>query len=312
MVSHSAIRFSIVIPLYQKAGTIGRALDALVKQSYPATEVVVVDDGSTDGGAAIALEYQRDDRLPMLRLIRQENAGVACARNRGIEAPSGEWIGFLDADDEYATDYLETIRSLLEHYPEAGWAATGYRRRGAGIDDVVANPKGFKHGDHGLIADPYEAWIRGYFIFTSSICARRSTLLQLGTPGPFEPGQSWAEDIDVWWRLGENSPLAFCAVPGSVYHLTVGNNLNSEQRAPALELPHAFRALGDRLRTGRMPAAQRPTARRLLPLMLAGNARLCAVQGHHRVALMRLIAEGAWTWRLGPRTLARIVARRRR
>ena len=89
------MKFSIVIPLYNKQDCIRQALDCVFNQSFQDFEVIVVDDGSTDRGAEIVREY-KDERL---RLVSQKNSGVSAARNAGIAAAHNSWIAFLDADD---------------------------------------------------------------------------------------------------------------------------------------------------------------------------------------------------------------------
>ena len=111
-----------IIPLYNKAESIATALDCVLAQTYQDFEVVVVDDGSTDKGATIVEQYTD----PRIRLVCQENAGVSAARNKGIEEAKGEYVAFLDADDEWMPEYLENQYSLTLRYPQCdvhkgGW-----------------------------------------------------------------------------------------------------------------------------------------------------------------------------------------------
>lgn len=94
-------RFSVVIPAFNSAATLARAIESVLAQSWPADEIIVVDDGSGDGSAAIAGRFGAP-----VRLIRQKNSGVSVARNAGAAAARGDWLAFLDADDWYAPDRL--------------------------------------------------------------------------------------------------------------------------------------------------------------------------------------------------------------
>ena len=119
----SGLKVSIVIPLYNKAPYIERALHSIRAQTLSDFEVIVVDDGSTDDGASIVAAYSD----PRVRLIRQSNAGPGPARNAGIAEAKGEFIAFLDADDEWLPTYLEeNVRSLEETGPELAAITSGY------------------------------------------------------------------------------------------------------------------------------------------------------------------------------------------
>jgi glycosyltransferase involved in cell wall biosynthesis len=116
-------RVSVVVPLYQKGETIGRCLRSIIAQTVPAAEVIVVDDGSTDGGALVATACG-DSRV---RIVRQANAGPGAARNRGIAEASGEYVAFLDADDAWDPQYLARLLAALEAQPTAVAAACAFR-----------------------------------------------------------------------------------------------------------------------------------------------------------------------------------------
>jgi glycosyltransferase involved in cell wall biosynthesis len=103
---------SVVIPLYNKAPYLGRTLRSIQAQTFTDFEVIVVDDGSTDGGGRLVTEL--DD--PRFRLILQENGGPGRARNRGLGAASGTYVTFLDADDEWLPEFLRTSIGLMERH----------------------------------------------------------------------------------------------------------------------------------------------------------------------------------------------------
>ena len=106
------VKYSVVIPLYNKAEYIERTLKSVLTQSFQNFEVIVVDDGSTDD----SLRAARQAASGKVRIIAQKNQGTAVARNTGIEHAAGEYIAFLDADDEWKRNYLETIDTLTERY----------------------------------------------------------------------------------------------------------------------------------------------------------------------------------------------------
>src|SRR5207245_2998992 len=117
------MRVSVVIPLYNKAPFVRRALASVAAQTFRDFEVIVVDDGSTDEGASV-VESFADTRV---RLVRQRNAGPGAARNRGTEEARSPLLAFLDADDEWMADFLAESVRLLDEYGEGVASVTsGY------------------------------------------------------------------------------------------------------------------------------------------------------------------------------------------
>ncbi len=107
--------FSVVIPTFNRADMVSQAVLSVLEQTFGDHEVVVVDDGSTDGTREALSPY-----IDRIRYVHQENAGVAAARNRGIAESRGEYLAFLDSDDLFAPRMLEQARQTFERYPEAG------------------------------------------------------------------------------------------------------------------------------------------------------------------------------------------------
>ena len=116
------VQYSIIIPLYNKASYVRKAVESVVAQTYHDWELVVVDDGSIDGGGEI-IKSIKDSRI---RLVKQDNAGVSAARNRGVAECTSPYICFLDADDWWEPSFLEEMANLIERYPDAGIYGTGY------------------------------------------------------------------------------------------------------------------------------------------------------------------------------------------
>lgn len=107
--------FSIIIPVYNVAPYLRECLDSVLAQTFGDWEAICVDDGSTDGSGAILDEYAvRDKRF---RVVHQPNAGVATARNKGLEETTGQWVLFLDADDVWNMNLLSTMANAIAAYP---------------------------------------------------------------------------------------------------------------------------------------------------------------------------------------------------
>lgn len=98
---------SVIIPAYNAERFIGRSLDSVIKQTYPAVEIIIIDDGSSDNTASVCRGYM--DRHEHIRYIRKQNGGVSSARNEGIKAASGYYICFLDSDDTYEPDFISIL-----------------------------------------------------------------------------------------------------------------------------------------------------------------------------------------------------------
>ncbi len=118
---------SVVIPLYNKASHVRRAIESVLAQSVRDFELIVVDDGSTDGGLDVVRSVE-DGRI---HVVQQQHSGVSAARNRGAQEAAAEVVAFLDADDTWTPEFLKTAMSLRERLPEAAvWGTrTGSRTR---------------------------------------------------------------------------------------------------------------------------------------------------------------------------------------
>src|SRR5918996_762140 len=113
-------RFSVVIPAYNASRTIGETIRSVLAQSEPDFELIVVDDGSADDTPAIVESFASDRRLS---LLRQENQGVAAARNTGIARASADYVSFVDNDDLWMPEYLAAMGAALDAAPAAGFAS---------------------------------------------------------------------------------------------------------------------------------------------------------------------------------------------
>lgn len=196
------MKYSVVIPLYNKVHYIEKTLMSVLNQTYQDFEILVVDDGSTDG----SLEAARRVSSEKIRIISQPNAGVSVARNTGIFNAGGRYIAFLDADDEWRENYLETIDSLVEGYPESDIFVTAYAvnmGNGRIRFSTRLTPQ------TGCLDSYWLTLAKGYdFVWTSATTIRRQALLKAGC---FKPGEKIGQDLDMWARVARNNPrVAYC------------------------------------------------------------------------------------------------------
>lgn len=106
---------SVIVPVYNVAKYLRRCLDSLVAQTYEPIEIILVDDGSTDGSSAICDEYMKDSRA---RVIHQDNQGLSAARNAGLDTMRGEYVMFVDSDDYVSPGYVQKPMEIIESFPE--------------------------------------------------------------------------------------------------------------------------------------------------------------------------------------------------
>ena len=204
---------SVVIPLHNKAAYIKRALDSVLAQTHQDFEVIVVDDGSTDG-SEITVERCTDARV---RMVRQENAGVSAARNRGIAEAHADLIAFLDADDEWLPTHLDTVMRMRQRYPECGAYATaerivetGSRSRTRTFPTIPASPW------EGIIPSFFRTvLIDGDPVNSSSVAIPKRVLDRIGA---FPVGVRRGEDTYMWSRIALRYPIAYSRQVGEVTH----------------------------------------------------------------------------------------------
>ena len=111
-------RVSIIVPVYNTEAYLPACVESLLRQTHADLELIFVDDGSTDGSAALLDAYAEKD--PRVRVIHQKNGGVSAARNAGIDAATGAYIGFVDSDDSVESNYVEALLGAFADHPEIG------------------------------------------------------------------------------------------------------------------------------------------------------------------------------------------------
>ncbi|QGZ41787.1 glycosyltransferase involved in cell wall biosynthesis [Pseudoduganella flava] len=271
---------SVVMPVYNKAEFVEFAIRSVLEQTHADLELIVVDDGSTDHSAEVIKKIE-DSRL---RLIQQPNGGVSRARNRGIEAATGELISFLDADDWYGPFYLEAIVAMATQLPDHHYFSTHFRWTRDYEPEVWAQPLPTPL-PYEVVMDFFERRRRNGKLWNTNTIAVRRTVLQSMQPC-FPVGESHGEDQDLWFRLAERHRLVYCPLPLVGYRMEVLGSLNSRQAKR--ELMPAFVRLEQRALQGQITGTERRAALRMVADLRAGIARDHLVAGNRSAALSEL------------------------
>jgi glycosyltransferase involved in cell wall biosynthesis len=189
---------TVVMPAYNASFFIVDAMRSVLDQDYPNIELIVVDDGSSDGTAAAAERF--DDRV---RVVRQRNAGPAAARNRGLEAAKGDFIAFLDADDVWLPGKLTAQVRYLQDHPETGVVFGGFMLWHPTVDGAFVPPPEPHNADGPLkLVAACSGWIYKDLLLDSVVCiitamVRKSVLDAVGN---FDESLRTGEDYDFWLR----------------------------------------------------------------------------------------------------------------
>jgi hypothetical protein len=222
---------SIIVPLYNKAPYVGRALASILAQSHPDFEVIVVDDGSTDGSGDIV--RQIDD--PRVRLITQANRGPGAARNRGIAEASGRLITSLDADDEWKPTFLEHHLAVLARHPDAAMSCCGYVEYPAGRSrEDMWRRRGLEEKVYALTPDmpPLLAVHLLAYMCPWSTMIRAEVLRRHG--GYYDKDRClYGEDAYLWQKVLLNEKVAVTFDPLAIFH----------REASELSAPHGPRPI---------------------------------------------------------------------
>lgn len=237
-------RFSVIMPLYNKEPYVQKALESIVAQTCRDFELIIVDDGSTDGSADVVRDFIRandgmrkqNESLALneplrsmsrtdvlndgkIRLITQANAGVAAARNRGVKESKGENVAFLDADDWWEPEFLEEIDKLIAEYPEAGIYATNYVYYKPGKTRVALDlQRGYMNFPVAYMQSPMMP------VTSITTCMPRNVFDEMGG---FPVGIKLGEDFLLWAKTAIHYKVAFCEKALAYYN----NDLPASARA---------------------------------------------------------------------------------
>jgi peptidoglycan/xylan/chitin deacetylase (PgdA/CDA1 family) len=185
---------SVIVPCYNQAHFLTEAIESILSQTYPHYEIVVVDDGSTDNTAEVAGRY------PGVRCVRQDNRGLAAARNTGLSKSNGDYLVFLDADDRLLPHAIEAGLACLRAHPECAFVAGRCARIRSDGQPLPTTE------DAGLDGDPYSRLLSGCPILVPAVMYRRATFQVF--PG-FDTSMSAAEDYHLYYRIARQLPIHF-------------------------------------------------------------------------------------------------------
>ena len=186
---------SVVIPTYNRRQTIGRSIDSILNQTLFPSEIIVVDDGSTDGTS----DYIQSN-FPSIRLLQQSNKGVSSARNMGIRSSNSDWVALLDSDDEWFPKKLEKQVMTLSQSPDIKFCHTEeiWIRNGVRVNQMKKHQK---YGGH-----IFNKCLDMCRISPSSVLFHRSILDDVGY---FDKDQKVCEDYDLWLRITAKYPVLY-------------------------------------------------------------------------------------------------------
>lgn len=223
------MRFSVVIPLYNKEHYIENTIRSVLNQSFRDFELIIVDDGSKDDSYKNVQKIKSEK----IHLIHQDNQGVAVARNTGVNQAQGEYVAFLDADDYWYPNYLETIDALIDLFSESDIFVTSYRI-------VMGNNKyhfSAHLSDEPTLLPSYWITYKNAYdtVWTSATVIRKEAIIKAGM---FTPGEKIGQDLDLWARVAKNNPLVAYSP-----EICVDYNRDAEQNARTrvkIAYPKAF------------------------------------------------------------------------
>lgn len=189
--------FSVIIPAYNAEKFIHISIESVLNQSCKDFELIIVDDGSTDHTKEVVEKYN-DVRIVY---FYQENGGVSAARNKGILESNGQYVCFLDSDDEWKENHLETLSYLIKKYEHCGMYVTGYDIRLHNGKVIHKSEQIFRNLNcESMVSNNgFEVLLKyGYFFNTNTVCCRKEVFNKAGL---FELGVRNGEDDDMWFRI---------------------------------------------------------------------------------------------------------------
>ncbi len=211
------MQISVIIPLFNKEETIGRAVESFLKQSYENKELIIIDDGSTDGSRGAVEDYLA---FPAIRFFHQSNGGVSSARNEGVRQARAEYVCFLDGDDEWEEGFLEEIVGMVHRYPNAILYSCCIK-----IVDENGRRVLWNTNASGVLPGVQDDFFKSYrenrgLVHSSSVCVRKTCFERLGG---FPLGEKIGEDIYFWFKLALNGKVCCSKKRLAIVHRNSSN-----------------------------------------------------------------------------------------
>jgi len=289
----SALSVSVVIPVYNAERYIGKAIESALRQTHPPLEVIVIDDGSTDSTADVANSF--GDRI---RCVRQANAGPARARNRGVRESRGEFVAFLDADDEWLPEHLEEAARVLDRHTDLVWFSGSYERRTEGTEA----PRPMRYSgpleQDAYIGDYFAAQAKTEFSWTGVMVIRKDVIV---AEGGFDEELRGDEDVNLWFRIALQHPrIGHSRKVTAIYWVRPGSLTVAGATSMAKRVPRFIRKLDRAAQAA--PAAARRQSEPLIALWVRYLVRY-AISENNREALAEVRAQYPHRLRLVQRCL---------
>lgn len=212
-------KISVIIPAFDVRRWVGEAIESALEQTRKPHEIIVVDDGSTDGTADVLARYEASDGAISIKVIKQDNAGVSSARNRAMADATGNWFAFLDADDKWSPNKLERLSGLIDLHPdvdlfyhdafiidEEGALAGLYRYEALSCDDAAVK------------------LLMRNCILTSTVLLKAEAARETGL---FREDLKRCEDWDYWLRVTVGHRIEYIAEPLTFYRRLPGSLVRS-------------------------------------------------------------------------------------
>lgn len=245
---------SVIIPTYNRAALLPRAVESVAGQTLADWELIVVDDGSTDQTPKIAEGLAA--RFPhRFTYLQQVNGGASAARNRGIDAARGDFVAFLDSDDEFRRDKLEKQIDLFRRRPELGLVYSDYSLMdlegcdvGRAFDAKFPNARllpcqNVTPTARACVDSLFDHLVRGYFVSTITGMVRREVL---GSRIRFCEKLSYAEEWLFFLDVSRATPAGFVDEPLSIHHYTSGSLSRANKRRNLVGMRELLREMKTR------------------------------------------------------------------